>query len=292
MSENVKIYKIEDCQEEMLYDLRHGKEKGTTTHIKDLDNAWTWRRQEFNIWTGYANEGKTQFVKFLTLAKTLSDNWKATFCAPEDIPVKEFYDDMVHTVSGFSTDTSNPRRITEKMYKETIERIRDRIFFLYVKPPENTIERTLDEFSKIKSDIYVIDPILKFARPSTFASDRDDRYAAYIGSMCVDFCREHNCSLHLTMHQNTPSRGDDKKYPEPSMYNVKGGGSWADGADNVLSIWRPHYATDKLNNEVQFSSQKIKKQKLVGIPQKIKYKFNRKSNRYIDYTTEKDIYNF
>ena len=42
------------------------------------------------------------------------------------------------------------------------------------------------------------------------------------------------------------------------MYRIKGGGSWSDGFDNVLSVWRPNYAKDKIDSEVQFASQKIK----------------------------------
>ena len=42
----------------MLSDFEKGLEKGTTTHNTDLDKCWTWRLREFNIWTGYQNEGK------------------------------------------------------------------------------------------------------------------------------------------------------------------------------------------------------------------------------------------
>jgi twinkle protein len=73
---------------------------------------------------------------------------------------------------------------------------------------------------------------------------------------------------------------------------MKGGGSWADGADNVLSVWRPHYAQNKEDTEVQFASQKIKKQKLVGIPQRLKTRFDRVSNRYVDFETGVPLFNF
>jgi len=43
---------------------------------------------------------------------------------------------------------------------------------------------------------------------------------------------------------------------------------------------------------VQFSSQKIKKQKLTGIPQRFQMAFDRKSNRYIQYGGSLPIFNF
>lgn len=282
---NTYIIKPEHCIEDMLISLKKGKVKGSTTHNPDLDKCWTWRKQESNIWTGYANEGKSLFLKQLCLIKALEDDWRFVFCSPEDFPPEEFFDDLIHSLSGKTTDKDySERLISQEEYLKCYELIKDHFIFLYIEPPHNTIKGVLEEFKKIitkeKIDGCVIDPLLKFARPKDF-SERDDIYAAYIGSISVDFCRQTDTSLHLVMHQTTPNIDlNSRKYPEPSMYRVKGGGSWSDGFDNVLSVWRPNYATDKFDTNVQFASQKIKKQKLVGVPQKMSLEFNRKSNRY------------
>lgn len=291
----VSITTPDECLEEMLYDLENGKIKGTTTHNTSIDQCWTWRKEEFNIWTGYANEGKSKFVKEICLPKAIKENWKFAFCSPEDYPAKEFFDDMVHTLSGLSTDKDRKNVIKRDFYKFIIDRIKNNFFFVYVDPPHNTIKGVLEQFrilnDTVDLDGTIIDPLLKFARPKGF-TDRDDIYASYIGSISVDFARKAEVSHHMVMHQLTPRLEQDRKYPEPSMYTMKGGGSWADGCDNVLSIWRPNYATDKQDDEVQFSSQKIKKQKLVGIPQKLKMRFNRFTNRYIDYDKGTSLFDF
>jgi len=281
---NTYLFKPEQCLDKMLTDLKKGKERGSTTHSKELDKCWTWRKQEANIWTGYANEGKSLFLKQICLIKALEDGWKFLFCSPEDFPAEEFYDDLIHTLAGQTTDMYYDNVISEELYKYCHDLIKDKFFFLYIEPPHNTIKGVLEEFKKLckteSIDGCIIDPLLKFARPKDF-SERDDIYANYIGSICVDFARITNTSFHLVMHQLTPNiEQDSKKYPEPSMYRIKGGGSWADGFDNVLSVWRPNYAVDKMSTDVQFASQKIKKHKLVAIPQKIKIEFNRKTNRY------------
>ncbi len=282
----------------MLKGLRNGKIKGTTTYNSKLDQCWTWRKQEANILSGYANEGKGVFLKQLCLIKALKENWKFCFCSPEDFPSDEFYDDMIHTLTGKTTDKDYgiDRVVSEELYEKAFNLIKNNFTFLYIEPPHNSIRSVLEEFKRIHKDNpqdgFIIDPLLKFARPKEMAETRDDIYAAYIGSICVDFARQTNSSFYLVMHQVTPQIQEDKKYPEPSMYRVKGGGSWADGFDNILSVWRPNYSTDKMNTEVQFSSQKIKKQKLVGIPQKFKMNFDRKSNRYKDFETNEDIFPF
>ena len=121
---------------------------------------------------------------------------------------------------------------------------------------------------------------MKFSRTSE-APVRDDLYAGYLTTLLTEFAREFNISLHLVMHQLTPRKEDNGLYPKPSMYQVKSGGSFADGVDNVLFVWRPNYAKDKLDPSVTVGSLKIKKQKLVGVPQDFNILFDRKTNRYI-----------
>lgn len=229
----------------------------------------------------------------MALIKALKEDWHIVLSSPEDFPAEEFYDDAIHTLAGISTDRDRTPFITEELYNKAFNLIKDKFTFVYLEPPVNTIQLVLDEFYKIcdkkKVDVCIIDPLLKFARPKDF-SDRDDIYASYIGSICTDFCRNTNTSFHLVMHQLTPQQDPmTKKYKEPNMYTIKGGGSWSDGFDNVLGIWRPNYAIDKLDPTVQFSSQKIKKQKLVGIPQKIELVFDRKSNRYCEKNITENI---
>ena len=297
MGNNVEIYTPDNCYSRMYEEYEKGKVKGTTTYSKELDSYWTWRLQEFNIWTGYANEGKSLFLKQLCLIKALEEGRKFIFCSPEDYPPEEFFDDMIHTIAGGSTDKDRDGYIPPKLYNKAFDLIKNNFIFLYIKPPFNTIENFLKQMQNIidasPGEIYgcIIDPILKFT-PSKEAPERDDRYAGYIGTLLVDFARRNNVSLHMVMHQNTPKPLEGTGlYPKPNMYNVKGGGSWNDGADNLVFIQRPNYAKDKISDEVLFGSQKIKKQKLVGVPGEMKLRFNRKTNRYVK-SDNSDLFNF
>lgn len=296
-----KLYSLGDCQDKMFEGFHRGKVKGSTTYIPDVDKCWTWRLQEFNLWTGYNNEGKSVFIRYLSLIKALMDGWNFLFAAPEDFPPEEFYDDLIHTLVGLSTDKDNQHQMSEDWYIRALELIRSRIFFLYT-DPTTTIQETLNAFAEeIKAfrdrgeeiQVCVIDPLIKFMRPKEL-SDRDDIYAQHITSICTDFCRRKNISLHLVLHQLTPRLLDNGYYPKPSAYQIKGGGTWSDGSDNVLFVWRPEYAKDKASNIVKFGSSKIKKQKLVGIPQDFDMKFDRRSNRYITFNgdTGRDLFDF
>lgn len=294
-AEFVELFTMADCIDDMVFDLKNGKEKGSTTYIEGLDNAWTWRMGEFNIWTGYANEGKSLFLRFLCLIKAIMEGWKFAFYAPEDYPAKEFFDDLIHTASGYSTDKDNPNFIGEKVYREMFNLLKEHIYFVYIRPPEHSLTNVMKSFIPLIEEKGVkgciIDPIIKVKRPKEYMA-ADDKYAAYVTTMATDFSRKFNVSLNMVMHQLTPRLQENGLYPKPSMYYVKGGGTWADGSDNINSIWRPSYARDKIDDEVMFTSHKIKKQKLVGIPQDVKFRFNRKTNRYVSYDTKQDVFQF
>lgn len=296
--EGVEIITMDDCIDDMQYDLVNGKEKGTTTFIPDLDKAWTWRMGEFNIWTGYSNEGKSQFLRYLSLVKALGqhqlrDDWKFAFYAPEDYPAKEFFDDFIHTASGKSTDKENPNFISTERYLDTYNKLKSYFYFTYIRPPKNTLVKVLKSFVPLIEEkgvkVCIVDPLIKIARPAKYLN-ADDKYAAYVTTLATDFSRQYNISLHLVMHQLTPRFQENGLYPTPSMYYIKGGGTWADGTDNINAIQRPFYGADKKNDEVLFISQKIKKQKLVGIPQEVKFRFDRRTNRYINHTSNKDLF--
>jgi twinkle protein len=97
------------------------------------------------------------------------------------------------------------------------------------------------------------------------------------------FAIENDISIHLVAHQITqrPNKDDGGRLPKPMLNNVKGGGTFADKADNVLFVWRPNRLIDFRDNEVIFGSQKIKKQKLVARPCDVgNITFEFKENRY------------
>jgi twinkle protein len=293
----IRIYTPEDCKADMLYDLEHGQPKGTTTYIESFDNAWTWRKSEANVWTGMANEGKSLFMKFLCIIKSLEENWKFTFNSPEDFPPKTFFDDCIHTISGMTTDKFNTFNevISKELYLHCLDKIKNNFKFLYIKPPNNTIENSLEQFQKLHDenpqDGFILDPLMKFQK-SKDAPDRIEDYITYVVTLLTDFARVNNISLHLIIHQLTPKIIEGTGlYQKPSMYTIRGGGSVADGIDNVMFVQRPLYAKDKLATDVLIGSQKIKKQKLTGIPQDLKFNFNRKTNRYVD-EAGLDLYNF
>ena len=111
--------------------------------------------------------------------------------------------------------------------------------------------------------------------------EREDLYISRFMSELKRFAVDNKISVNLVAHQVTPQKDEGGRYYKPDVNRIKGGGTFSDKADNVMFVWRPYRALDFSNTSVIFGSQKIKKQKLVGIPQEVEnIEFNIKEQRY------------
>jgi twinkle protein len=302
-----KIFDLDFCEgsiktfagqrDSMLQNFRKGKEAGSKTYVRDLDQIssggiqnkmWSWKAGEFNLWTGYNNEGKSQFLIFLCVLKAINEGWKFAFFSPENYPPDEFFDDIIHTILGKSTDRFYKNfDVSEQEYLKAFDMVKDNFYFVY--PEKNGVpDFTIDQIESVfeylvwEKDVkaVVVDPYIKIRHEMT-AGEPEHLYASRFMMDRINFTRKNNVSYHLVMHQTTPRKEKDGNYPPPSLYQIKGGGTFADSTDNSISVWRPNRATDPNDTTVIIKTDKIKKQKLVGIPFEITIDFNRKKNRYM-----------
>lgn len=277
------IYKANDIKEELLHGYKNGKQRGSTTHIPQLDEVWTWRPTDLTIWTGYQNEGKSLFVEQMMCLKSHFDGWKHALFTPENVPLTDFFDNIIEMLIGKSCDPYYDKNLmTEAEYLKGIEFVNDNFFLVY---PEGqwTIEAINEIFKEAivdhKVNTVTVDPYNKIYHQLN--GERGDIYVSNFMSECKRFAIDNEVAYQLVAHQLTPRKDDSGCYPKPDLNYIKGGGAFADGADNVCYVWRPQRAIDFSNTLVQVGSQKIKKQKLVGIPGDILgIDYNRKQNRY------------
>ena len=278
------IFNVDDVKESMLDGFRNGQERGSTTHVEVVDKAWTWRNGEVNIWTGYQNEGKTLFLNQLATLKAVHDNWKFAVFSPENMPINDFFNDIIEMYVGKSSDPYHGNlQMSQEEYEEAMEFVKKHFFIIYPKKDFelNTIFNRAKYLVKTKGiRSLIIDPY-NTVQHRMKSGEREDLYISRFMSELKRFALDHNISIHLVAHQVTPMKDNDGRYIKPDVNRIKGGGTFADKADNVMFVWRPERALDFSNTLVTFGSQKIKKQKLVGIPQEINdISFNVREQRY------------
>lgn len=279
------IFSVDDVSESMLDGFHNGQERGSTTYVPQIDNAWTWRNGEVNIWTGYQNEGKSLFLNQLATIKAYYDGWKFGVFSPENMPMNDFFNDIIEMYIGKTCDPFyRERQMKLDEYKKAMDFVKKHFFLIYPKKDftlDNIFHRAsyLVKTKGIRS--LIIDPY-NTVQHKMERGEREDLYISRFMSQLKRFALDKNISIHLVAHQITARKGEDGRYPKPDINSIKGGGTFPDKADNCLFIWRPDRAIEFSSTSVIFGSQKIKKQKLVGIPQEIHgINFNVKSQRYM-----------
>jgi len=280
------IFTIADVSSSMINSYRNGQNRGETTGITEIDKAWTWRNGEVNLWTGYQNEGKSLFLNQLCLIRSIISGVKVAVFSPENFPLDDFYNDLIEAYIGKSCDPYYYNNyMSEEEYKQGMNFIKDYFFVIY--PDKDFKLQTIFDKAKYlvkKHGIrtLVIDPYNTIEH-LTNAGEREDLYISRFMTQLKRFAIENEVSVNLVAHQVTPMKNekDQGRYFRPELNKIKGGGTFADKADNVLYVWRPNRALDFKDPDVVFGSQKIKKQKLVGIPQNIdQITFNVREQRY------------
>lgn len=281
------VFTLQDNFDSMISGFRNGVKRGETTYSEEIDKAWRWRTGEVTLWTGYQNEGKSLMLNQLSLIKSYWDRDKFAVFSPENMPMDDFYNDLIEMLIGKTTDPYyKDYQMSEGEYLEAMSFIDKHFFLIY--PEENFKLDTI--FSKVEYLVrrygirhLIIDPyntIEHLLNPG----EREDLYISRFMARLKKFAVINDISIHLVAHQLTARKNkeDGNRYFKPDLNNIKGGGTFADKADNVLFVWRPNRAIDFRDTSVMFASQKIKKQKLVARPREIDdIHFDFKSNRYI-----------
>jgi twinkle protein len=278
------VWRVGDAWDSMLDGFRNGKKRGQTTHVPSIDPCWTWRTGDLNLWTGYNNEGKTAMLNQLLLLRAKHDGEKVGVFSPENYPADEFFDDLIHSYVGKTTDPYYQDQMNESEYIAASEFINDH-FFVVNPESEPTLDVLFDKFEHLvrRHGIrhIVFDPWNQIDHDMR-SGEREDLYISRVMTKFKRFAVDNDVSMNIVAHQNTPRETDKAgNYYQPTKYNLKGGGTFSDKADNVLIVWRPNFKTNKADSLVLFISDKIKKQRLVGHPSQTPLKFDRRMNQYM-----------
>lgn len=290
--EDIKIEGVFTCEDvisSMLHTFKNGKNRGTTTYFKELDTHWTWRKGEVTIFTGYNNEGKSNFFLQLAVLKARFENWKFGGFSPENYPIQDFFDDIIHCYNGTGCDPFYKGNfMSEEDYIRGANFANDH--FYLINPEDNY---TFDEII-LKAKYLVtrkginclfIDPYNQIEHRME-RGEREDLYISRFMAKLKRIAVQLDIVVILIAHQVTPTFGRDEDYPQPDTYKIKGGGTFSDKSDNVIAVWRPYRRSNPQDNSVKIIVGKIKKQKLVGIPGEIDMFYSRSKNQYFEKLTD------
>jgi twinkle protein len=271
---------VDELWEGMKKTFREGKKRGSTTHFPKFDENFKWKAGEITLVIARPNAGKTEFSLQLMLAKSVFDGWKWGVFSPENYPADEFYDSLIHTYIGKTTDPIyGSAQMSMSEYEAGYRFIREHFYYVY--PELHTIEELDSNFDYLINEIGIngtfLDP---FNQITTNHTMRDDVFLSNFLSVRKRKAIKHQLHDVISTHPKSMSRNKSGEYDIPDMYDIAGGAMWGNKMDNIIVIHRPKFLTNPMDTTVEIHVRKIKKQKLVGIPGTCVFDFKRKTNRY------------
>lgn len=271
---------IDSVWEEMKYTFKHGKKRGETTHFPAFDENFKWKKGDVTLIIGRPNVGKSEFALHLMMIKSVKCGWRWGVFCPENYPEDEFYDTIIHSYIGKTTDPYyGDRQMSIEEYEQGYKFVREHFFYVY--PERHTIEEIdsammyliqeknitgifLDPFNQIEADY----------------GSRQDLFLSTFLTERKRFALKHELNYVISSHPKSMTRNKNGEYEIPDMYDIAGGAMWGNKVDNIMVLHRPNFISNPADPTVEVHVKKIKKQKLVGIPGMRTFTFDRKSNRY------------
>lgn len=277
---------LDNVRDSMLLSFKTGRAQGETTHFKQIDDHFRWKRGELTLMHGIMNQGKSTMIMQLCLMKAVFDNYKYAFFSPEQDPPDDFYDDLIHMYVGKTTQYGYDSQMTEEEYITGMNFIKDHFFYIYPEnespTPEYINARFVEVIKKHKVDGCIIDPYNQLDNDIKKSGGREDLYLSSFLSQQKRLAQQFQIYMIIIAHpRGNLSKSGNGDYEMPNVYDLAGGAMWSNKCDNVLCTYRPYYTSDYERKDVQFVSQKIKKQKLCGTPGTVEMRFKRSSMRYI-----------
>jgi hypothetical protein len=207
---------------------------------------------------------------------------------------------------GKSTEPHHKHRMSQAEFNKGMDFMSEHFYFLYPKDDSPTPQYINDRFAELiikhSIDGCVIDPFNQLDNDWASAGGRDDQYIAVFGAKQKRFALTNDIYQIIIAHPkggrellNEKNQYAEFKnagnYGRPALYDLAGGAMWGNKMDNVLVTYQPYYnsriddgnlQTIKHPRLTQFVSQKIKKQKLIGLPGSANLIFNVKQYRFYE----------
>ncbi len=236
----------------------------------------------------------TTLMLQLCLIRSVREGLRWGVFSPEQNPPIDFYKDLIHTYIGKSTEKYHKNQMSPEEFEKGMDFMNEHFFFIYPKDESPTPEYINERFGELivkhKIDGCITDPFNQLDN-DWGKNGRDDHYISAYLSKEKRFALDNNIYKIIIAHpkNNLEKIKGTNNYECPTEYNLAGGAMWANKCDNILATYRPFYGEDKSNPSVQFRSQKIKKQKYVGIPGTVPLSFDIFSNRYIEFAEQQSV---
>lgn len=266
----MSLYRVTSKQEVVEYCkgiYKNGYTKGDSTGINPLDPHYTFRKGELTIMTGFANIGKTTTQLFLMIMASKLYGYRWLMYCPENEPVGDLMIDIAEMYCGKTADKEFGDRVNQDQYLEAINWAYNHFTVLTFEetPTVEDVLGAFEDYMQVEQyDGVSLDPLNDLR-----SAEKQSKYEYYYDALSNirRFIKKHNIMFYLVVHPGTAAnrkRNEDGTRPAPNMADVEFGAMFGNRADNFL-VFHRNPQSEKWN-VTEIHVQKIKFQKLVGVP--------------------------
>lgn len=274
----------------------NGYPKGRSTHFTNLDGVFSYLKGDISLITGIPSHGKGQMTKQLMVNMSYFNGWKWACYVPEDMPAYVFFDELCHTYAGQTPIKGYTNQMSPEKYNESRNWVKNHFFIITPPPmtkggkitlPTNEWINKKINFLRLKYGVnaYIKDPWNKIFHQF---QQREDQYLAMELSKEKFFAAQYDACFYIAHPKTMQKNKSDGSYSPPTAYDISGGAMFYNMFDNIACIHRPHIHENSNDKSVLFWQQKVKKQKLVGRPNKVNFWFDVAKNRYYEHATDRN----
>lgn len=250
--------------------------KGVSTGFHSLDELMLLSKQYLMVVTGMPSCGKSEVMDAIAVNTATLHDWSWLYFSPENFPLEEHLKKIVEKRTGRHLNALSAGEIAQ-----ATSWAQDHFSWIHPEDDKFSLYSILEEAqvrieSGYKVDGIVIDPWNELDH-STQAGLRDDQYISKCLTHIRRFHRKYDLLTCVVIHPTKLQKGQDGKYPVPTLYDCNGGAMWRNKADFGLCVHRPDFN----KHEAYVFAQKVKF-KSMGKQGSARLDYDFKSGRFKD----------
>lgn len=266
----------------------HGQyvQTGETCRVDLLKDHFAWMRGFVSAFYGWPSSGKSMFISFMMMVKSIRDGWKWGIYSPEEmnaviengklkIKADRIYFNLAWTYSGKPWDKRfaekhNCEIMTKEEEKEALEFVTEHFYVIH--PTDRSVTSILENFSDLNErfgamDGFLIDPWNVVKMDNTKRADEmltdafiDVKQFTMLTNSCFNII-----SHPRSLKEVKSSTEKHSPYKVVNQFMQSGGAAWDNKMDVQCSIERPKSHLEPRDPNVNFHNLKQRQFEIVGV---------------------------
>jgi len=274
--ENIITYN--DLKDELHNFYLNGSAPGYQIGLQSFDEKFSTYTGQYIVVTGIPSSGKSDFVDQMCVGYNLKYGWKIAYASPENKPNYLHADKIAKKFAGYQPE--NKIQLNSSGWKIVEERIHNDITFIDYDSGydlKSVLAKGVELVKRKGIKCLVIDPYNKVRLKESLNKNVNEYTTDYLTAI-DNFCRKYDVLVILVAHPVKMKKAlGEVKMPEPTFYDIKGGGEFYDMSYHGILVHR-----DYEKQLVKIKNLKVKFTNLGENQAETHFKWSPKNGRYTE----------